>query len=217
MIPWLMFRQLLSQSPNWVDGPVPAELANGTDEEFESSAEKHDAAVQSKGALGTRVAITKSATGSVQWLPYKDNVVTWMKLDKSAEWFFTAQISGCHFYAVKVGAETWAFHANLNKSSTDLKLNMKLKDDMCRGVLGTKAYTLTHMLRRDTIKSDDIFRPTMVFGLNNNGWRFYAHAWSCSTFTGGMPYVGRAGYEAKNCKIIHPYLDLACAAGTTLT
>lgn len=218
MMPWLMFKQLLSGSPTSVEGPLPPDLGEWDpirQGPYEADSEMHDATVASKAALGARVTVVSAPGGRVQWLPYNDNVITWMKLDGNAEWFFTAQISGCHFYAARVGTETWAFHANLNMNSQNIKQNMKLKDDMCRNVMGNQAYTLTHLLRRDTIMTSDPFRPTMVFGVNLNGWKFYAHAWSTTVFT-GMPMAGEKGYDVKNCRIIHPYLDLSCAPGTKL-
>ena len=59
------------------------------------------------------------AKSAVRFLPFREDKVTYMKIDPEATVVYTSQLSGCNVYVSTVGSDVWLFHANANATKAD--------------------------------------------------------------------------------------------------
>lgn len=139
-----------------------------------------------------QISLTKSFTNQdqgVRLLPWKDNKVTYCKLDNNAEWFFTGPLTGCHIYVGHIGNDNdtpYVFHVNDNTTGNDIKSNIKAKDEKIKLLITSKLsnLTITHRLIRTDYASEDKKTPynAFVYGKKiNKEWKFYVHSFEYDT------------------------------------
>jgi hypothetical protein len=65
-----------------------------------------------EGTLGLLLKIVPKADDALEayWLPWKQSVGIELELKQKAEWFFTAEMTGCRFSYLRVGDRTVATH-----------------------------------------------------------------------------------------------------------
>lgn len=170
------------------DGALPIKLTT----------DKDNAAISVSLADGG--ALAKS---EVRFLPFRENEVTYMKIDEHASIFTTSGLSGCNIYVCTItdGAQkgTWVFHANSNDNKDDAKANNASKEGLAltvRNVLGGGAWDLK--LERHAVayykKCGGIFFAQKVVKDIKSPWGFYYYdlfSGKVHTMASSQPHTNR--------------------------
>lgn len=129
-----------------------------------------------------------NADKGIRFLPWSQDSVTFMQLDKNATTFFTGPLSGCSIYlGYDTSRNVWAFHANRNavqgQDNSEIKKQMTIKtnrDDIPQHI------NIKHAVLYGKQYNDLGF----VFGQKSgSGWKFYV------ADTGTIPNVNPAKYQ----------------------
>lgn len=123
--------------------------------------------------------VVSKASPRITFLPYEDSAITMTKVSSKAMWFFTGPLSGCNVYvATHAGSEPYVLHANLNNKDSNVKENVKAKDELAKKALAeikkeTKLdYAITRRLARGEYQGE-----AFVFGNRlSKGWEFWHHS-----------------------------------------
>jgi hypothetical protein len=146
-------------------------------------------------------------------LPWKQDCLTYMKLDDSARFFLTGPIEGCYIYVARspIGA-VYVFHVNANAVTG--MTNVQAKDNAVQGILTAKNLQLTQRLAYADYNQTGFVNKGFVYGWKDGtNWRFHVHSLSLI----GKSVTTKQGYVTFQAKRFDKYkASEALPAKTTL-
>jgi hypothetical protein len=112
----------------------------------------------------------------LRYLPFRENHITYMALDRAARFFLTGPLSGCTVAVAKHNGVLWTFHSNDNVGAGAAARNTQAQSirEVREGLMipGNAVHLCEYQTAYDGLgfvfgKADDAGR-----------WKFYAHATS---------------------------------------
>lgn len=135
------------------------------------------------------------ADEGVRYLPWAENMTTFMRLDTATEkLFFTGPLQGCHIYVARAGTGWYVVHVNYNKDPSP-EGNLSAKEtfyQLAQNYFDSMGATDVGALRRADYDPGGLTPyNAFAYGIRTDTWRFYVHVASNTAAGWGVHIASR--------------------------